>query len=92
MAFVVARFQLDDYDRWKRERFDQDPAGRQQAAKGHRILRNADDPNEVFVQVEFDSADSARSFREKLMSSGALDGINILTQPTVVEEADSQTY
>ncbi len=92
MPFLVARFQLDDYEAWKRERFDQDPAGRKQVAKGHRILRNADNPNEVFVQLEFDSVDSARSFREKLMGSGALDGINVLTEPTVVEEADAQTY
>jgi hypothetical protein len=92
MTYMVARMRLDDYDAWKRERFDQDPAGRREAAKGHRIMRNVDDPNEVFVQVEFDSADTARAFREKLMGSGALDGINVLTPPTVIEEADSQTY
>ncbi|MBA3717174.1 MAG: hypothetical protein H0W87_02955 [Actinobacteria bacterium] len=55
-------------------------------------MRNADDPNQVFVQLEFDSADDARAFRDKLMSSGALDGVEVLTEPTVIEEADAQTY
>ncbi len=92
MTLLVGRFQLDDYETWKREMFDRDPAGRRQAAKGHRIMRNADDPNQVFVQLEFDSADDARAFRDKLMSSGALDGVEVLTEPTVIEEADAQTY
>ena len=92
MTYLLARFKLDDYETWKRDRFDQDPAGRREVAKSHRIMRNAEDPNEVFVQVEFDSADTARSFRERLKQSGALEGINVITPPTVVEEADSQTY
>jgi hypothetical protein len=92
MPFLLARFKIDDYDSWKRDRFDADPAGRQQAATGHRILRNADDPSEIFVQVEFDSAEKARLFREALLASGALDGIDVITQPLVAEEADEATY
>jgi hypothetical protein len=33
MAFLLAHFELDDYETWKRERFDADPAGRAQSAK-----------------------------------------------------------
>ena len=92
MAFVLAHFALDDYDTWKRERFDADPAGRKEAAKGHQIFRAVDDPNKVFIGVEFDSVEDASSFRERLLASGALDAINVVTPPTVVEVADRAEY
>jgi hypothetical protein len=92
MTFVVAHFDVGEYDTWKRERFDADPAGRKQAAKGHVIFRSIDNPGEVFVRVEFASADAAKSFRERLLASGALDNVNVLTPPTVVEVADEASY
>jgi hypothetical protein len=77
MAFIFAHFELDDYDTWKRERFDADPAGRRRSAKRHEIYRSTDDPSKVFVAVEFESADDAKSFRKRLLGSGALDGIPV---------------
>ena len=91
MATLVSVFDTGDYDAWK-ETFDSDPAGRRQAAQGHRIMRSVDNPNEVFVRVDFDSADEARTFRERLLSSGALDRVTIIKEPTVVEVADEATY
>jgi hypothetical protein len=92
MTFMLANFEIEDYEAWKRDRFDADPAGRKQAAKGHMIFRGVDDPSKVFVGVEFDSAEDATSFRERLMESGALDGISVHTPPTVVEVADRAEY
>lgn len=92
MAFLLAHFEIDDYDAWKRERFDADPAGRKESAKGHQIFRGVDDPNKVFVGVEFASAEEATSFRERLLASGALDAITVVTPPTVVEVADRAEY
>jgi hypothetical protein len=93
VAFVVLHFETDDYNAWK-SMFDSDPAGRRQAGKGHIISRNADDPSEVFVRVEFASVDDARSFRERLLASGALDnpGMRVKTGPTVIEAAEQITY
>jgi len=91
MATLVSVFDTGDYDAWK-ETFDSDPAGRRQAAQGHRIMRSVDNPNEVFVRVDFGSADEARTFRERLLSSGALDRVTIIKEPTVVEVADEATY
>jgi hypothetical protein len=92
MAFILASFKLDDYDTWKRDRFDRDPAGRKQAATRHQIFRAVDDPNRVFVGVEFPSVDEAKAFRERLLSSGALDDIDVKVPPTVVEAADEAEY
>jgi hypothetical protein len=92
MAFMLGHFEVGDYDTWKRERFDADPAGRQQGGKGHVISRSVDNPGEVFVRVEFDSVDDAKSFRDRLLGSGALDAVNVKTPPTVVEVVDEARY
>jgi hypothetical protein len=92
MAFLLGHFDVGDYDTWKKQTFDADPAGRKQAAKGHTISRSVDNPSEVFVRVEFASADEARSFRERLLGSGALDNVDVMTPPTVVEVADEAVY
>jgi hypothetical protein len=92
MAYLLAHFELDDYDTWKGERFDQDPAGRKQSAKGHQLFRAVDDGNKVFIGLEFDSVDDAASFRERLLSSGALEGIQQNVPPTVVEVAEEVQY
>jgi hypothetical protein len=94
MAYMLARFEVDDYDTWKRERFDADPAGRAETAKGYMLFRGADDPSQVFVAVEFASVEEAKSFRERLLASGVLDtaGMTVVAPPTVVEVADQVEY
>jgi hypothetical protein len=91
MAFMLVQFEVDDYDAWK-EGFDSDPAGRAQSAKNYVISRGVDDPSQVFVRLEFGSPEEARSFRERLMESGALDRLTVKMPPTVVEVADSAEY
>lgn len=93
MAFTVLNFETNDYEAWK-SMFDSDPAGRRQAGKGHIVSRNADNPNEVFVHVEFDSVDDARAFRDRLVGSGALDNpsMQVKMGPTVIEPVETVTY
>jgi hypothetical protein len=93
MAFMVMNLQTEDYDAWK-PMFDSDPAGRKQTGKGHILSRNADDPNDVFIRVEFDSVADAKTFRERLLASGALDNpqVKVKMGPTVIESAEQVTY
>lgn len=91
MAFMMTRAQVGDYDAWK-PMFDQDPPGARKEAKGYRIFRSVEDPNEVFVQVEFASSEDAKTGREKLLASGVLDRFRDHTAPTVVEEAEAVGY
>ena len=93
MAFAVLNFETDDYDSWK-SMFDSDPAGRKQAGLGHTVSRNPDNPNDVFVRVDFASVDDARAFRDRLLASGALDraGVNVKMGPTVIDPVESVTY
>jgi hypothetical protein len=91
MASVLGHFNVGDYDAWKKM-FDSDPAGRAKLGKGHRVYRSVADPSDVFVAVDFGSADDAATFREGLLASGALDNVTIKTEPTVVEQAEAVEY
>jgi len=91
MAFILTRINVGDYDRWK-PMFDQDAPGTRSEAKSHRILRNADAPNEVFIVIEFDSADQARAGRDKLLASGVLDRFDDKDDPKVFEYAEQVDY
>jgi hypothetical protein len=63
-----------------------------QAAKGHTLLRSVDNPNEIFVRVEFATAEEAKSFREKLRDSDVLQNMTVKFPPTVAEVADQAAY
>lgn len=91
MAFMLTRIQVDDYDAWK-PIFDSDPPGARKAAKGHRLLRSLEEPNDVFVQVEFGSAEDAKAARERLLASGVLERVTVKAGPTVAEEAETVAY
>ena len=91
MVLTVMSFKVDDYDEWKRV-FDSDPAGRKAVANGHRISRGMDDPSEVFLSVEYSSADDARAVLERLRGSGVLDTFHPTVGPTIVEVAEETRY
>jgi hypothetical protein len=90
MAFIVGVLE-GDFDAFKRN-FDGDPLDRKQVAKGHTLLRSVDNPNQFFVRIEFDSAEQAKSFAEKVRNSDVLANVTVKVPPTVTELADQATY
>ena len=88
MAFMMTRVQVGDFDAWK-PMFDEDSPGVRGTSKGWRLFRSLADPNEVFVQVEFDTAEEAETGRARLLESGVLDRFPDHSGPTVVEEAEA---
>lgn len=90
MAFIVGVLE-GDFDAFKRN-FDGDPLDRKQVAKGHTLLRSVDNPNQFFVRIEFDSAEQAKSFAEKVRNSDVLANVTVKVPPTVTELADQVTY
>jgi hypothetical protein len=66
MPILQIEHTVRDYDAWKRA-FDSDPVGRAQGGvRRHRVIRGVEDPNFVAIELEFDDAESARSFRGAL--------------------------
>jgi hypothetical protein len=84
----MTRIQVGDYNAWK-PMFDQDGPGARQSARSLRIFRGVEDPNEVFIQIEFASSDEAKLARERLIASKVLDRFGDKSGPTVVEEAQT---
>ena len=84
-AFIITRIQVGDYDTW-RPMFDQDQPRARERAKVQRVFRSVDDPNHVFIFLEFASLDDANEARRRLLESGVLDRFEDKHGPNVVEE------
>lgn len=87
-AFIITRLQVGDYASW-RPMFDQDGPRAREKAQSQRVFRSLDDPNHVFIQLEFNSAEDAQEAQRRLSESGVLDRFEDKHGPTVVVEADS---
>ena len=88
MPFMITRLDVGDYDEWK-AMFDQDRPGARSDSKGWRVFRGVENPGEVFIQVEFGSAEEAKAAREKLLASGVLDRFPDRHGPVLAEEAET---
>ena len=87
-AFIITRIQVGNYDTW-RPMFDQDRPRARETAKSQRVFRGLDDPNMVFIHLEFDSTEDALEARRRLSESGVLDRFEDKHGPTVVLDAGS---
>jgi hypothetical protein len=87
-AFIITRIQTGDYDAW-RPMFDQDRPRAREKATRQRVFRSVDDPDHVFVFLEFDSLDDAKEARARLLGSGVLERFEDMHGPNVLEEAPS---
>ncbi len=86
-AFIITRIQTGDYDRW-RPLFDQDAPRAREKATLQRVLRSVDDPNEVFIYLEYGSQADADEARSRLLAAGVLDRFADKHGPTVLLDAD----
>jgi hypothetical protein len=84
-AFIITRIQVGDYDTWK-SMFDQDLPQAREKAKVQRVFRRVDDPNHVFVFLEFDSVEDAQEAKQRVEGSGILDRFEDKHGPNVLEE------
>ena len=79
-----------DYDRWKAA-FDGDPAGRAGAGvRRYRVLRSADDPSLVMIDLDFDTVEAAQAMHQKMLGIWAGPGRAVMVSPTarVVESVE----
>ncbi|HEY6567663.1 MAG TPA: hypothetical protein VI341_09100 [Actinomycetota bacterium] len=94
MTLVRIEHTVLDYGRWK-QAFDDDPIGRQRSGvRAYRILRGADDPNDVLIDLELDTIDQARALVDSLrVIWGRVQGA-LIDEPSVriVESVESVEY
>ena len=86
-AFLITRIHVGDYETW-RPLFDQNRPQAREKATAQRVLRSADDPDHVFIVLEFASLDDASESRRRLLDSGVLDRFEDKDGPALLQEAD----
>jgi hypothetical protein len=69
--------------------FDQDRPQAREKATGQRVFRSVDDPNHVFVFLEFDSVEDAQEAKRRLIESGVLDRFDDKHGPNVLVDANA---
>jgi hypothetical protein len=85
-AFIITRIQVGDYAAW-RPMFDQDRPRARERATVERVFQRADDPNHVFILLEFESLSDAKEAERRLVESGVLDRFQDKHGPNVLVEA-----
>jgi hypothetical protein len=91
MYILQIEHAVSDFDAWKTV-FDSDPLGRKQSGvRRYRILRQADNPSHVLIDLEFDTADEAETFAAALRDVWGR--VDVMRDPTarvaeVVESKD----
>lgn len=79
MPYLLIRHTVQDFEQWKSV-FDAHSVTRQaNGSRGGQLFRNADDPNELIVLLEWDVLEKAREFaqseelREVMRRAGVVD-------------------
>ena len=85
-AFIITRIQTGDYETW-RPMFDQDRPRAREKALLQRVFRSANDPDEVFIYLEYESLADANEARDRLLASGVLDRFEDKHGPNVLVES-----
>jgi hypothetical protein len=75
--FLTARFRAPDYARLKRAFDDLKPLRERHGARGHRILRLVEDPQDYILIIEFASFGGAKGFTEESGLLRAIDAAGV---------------
>ncbi|HET7250152.1 MAG TPA: hypothetical protein VFI79_09925 [Gemmatimonadales bacterium] len=81
MTIVRIEHAVPDFERWK-QAFDRDPADRKgSGVLRYQILRSADDPRFVMVDLEFATSGQAEAFVRRMESIWAGPGRSVMQGP-----------
>jgi hypothetical protein len=92
MHVLRVQHAVGNYDEWKKA-FDADPLDRKgSGVRGYRILRAADDPDLVMIDLEFDGAEQASAMHESL--KGLWGRVDVMKDPSAraAEIVEDGTY
>lgn len=89
MAHMLVHHKVEDYNKFKPV-FDMHTTARSEAgAKGGRVFCNVNNPNEVFVLLEWDNLENAQKFAQSNTIKEAMKNAGVIGMPEIyfVEEA-----
>lgn len=93
MAHLLVHHKVEDYNKFKPV-FDMHASARSEAgSKGGKVFRNASNPNEVFVLLEWDNLENAQKFAQSNTIKEAMKNAGVIGMPEIyfVEEAAATT-
>jgi heme-degrading monooxygenase HmoA len=82
-AILVVRHKVEDYERWK-PGFDEHGATRgESGSKGGYLFRNAEDPNETVILLEWDNLENARRFAQSEDLRETMQRVGVADRPDI---------
>ena len=89
MAHLLIHHTVEDYSKWKPV-FDAHSYARSETgSKGGKVFRSVNNPNELFVLLEWDSVENAQKFAFSINIKEVMKNAGVLGTPSIfiVEEA-----
>lgn len=83
MMHAMIRQNVKDFEAWKKV-FDEDGVNRKMAgSKGGHVFRALNDPNNVFVLIEFDDLDKTNKFMNSDVLKEAMKKAGVVGKPDI---------
>jgi heme-degrading monooxygenase HmoA len=83
MPYMLVRHKVEDYEKWKPV-FDGHQATRSESGgKGGFLFRNADDPNEIIILLEWPDLEDARRFAQSEDLRETMQRAGVAEQPDI---------
>ncbi|MBI4300450.1 MAG: cyclase [Chloroflexi bacterium] len=83
MPYLLVRHKVADFSNWKPIFDEHEPTRANAGSQGGLLFRSVDDPNEVFVLLEWDAQSRAREFAQSEDLRQAMDRAGVLGPPDV---------
>ena len=83
MVRLFVRHNVDEYNAWRKVYDEFEPQRKPMGVTGHAVFQSVDDPNDVTVWHDFDSADAARSFASSSELREAMQRAGVRGEPQV---------
>lgn len=90
---LLIKHTVEDYETWKSQ-FDEHASTRAEyGERGYRLFHGSDDPNEITILFEWDSAENARSFLDESDLREVMDAAGVIGDPEVyfLDEIEEKT-
>lgn len=83
MAYLLVRHKVRDYHDWKPGFDDHGSTRKAQGSRGGMVFRNADDPNELLILMEWDNLENARQFADSDDLKEKMEEVGVTDRPDI---------
>jgi heme-degrading monooxygenase HmoA len=80
---MLVRNKVADYAKWKPVFEEMASVRKSSGSKGENVFRNADNPNELFVLLEWDNLEMARQFAQSQELREAMQRAGVVDKPDI---------